>query len=181
MKPIEGFEPVAKADAVILILGSMPSVASLREQQYYAHPKNLFWEIMGRLFDAGRELPYAERLQRLAAQRIALWDAAAQCRRQGSLDSNIKPGSIVPNDFQALFGRCPRIRAIFFNGQKAAAMFQRLVTPGLPESCRSIRLQTLPSTSPAHAAMTAEEKIRRWQQLTVPLRGQGGQSQRHEK
>jgi len=169
MKPIEGFEPVAKADAVILILGSMPSVASLRERQYYAHPKNLFWVIMGELFDAGRELPYTERLQRLAAQRIALWDVAAQCRRPGSLDSNIRPDSIVPNDFRTLFGRCPRIRAVFFNGQKAAAMFQHLVVPHLPEPCRSIRLQTLPSTSPAHAAMTAEEKIRRWQQLIVPL------------
>jgi len=169
MKPIEGFEPVAKADAVILILGSMPSVASLRERQYYAHPKNLFWVIMGEVFDAGRELPYTERLQRLAAQRIALWDVAAQCRRPGSLDSNIRPDSIVPNDFRTLFGRCPRIRAVFFNGQKAAAMFQHLVVPHLPEPCRSIRLQTLPSTSPAHAAMTAEEKIRRWQQLIVPL------------
>jgi len=181
MNLIEGFEPVAKADAVILILGSMPSVASLRERQYYAHPKNLFWKIMGELFDAGRELPYTERLQRLAARRVALWDVAAQCRRHGSLDSNIRPGSIVPNDFRTLFGRCPRIRAVFFNGQKATAMFQRLVIPRLPEPCRSIRLQTLPSTSPAHAAITAEEKIRRWQQITVPLRGQGGQSQRHEK
>jgi len=169
MNPIEGFEPVAKADAVILILGSMPSVTSLRERQYYAHPKNLFWKIMGELFNAGRELPYTERLQRLIACRVALWDVAAQCLRPGSLDSNIRPDSIVPNDFRTLFGRCPRIRAVFFNGQKAAAMFQRLVVPHLPEPCRSIRLQTLPSTSPAHAAMMAEEKIRRWQQLIVPL------------
>jgi len=170
MKPVECFNAVAAADAVVLILGSMPGVVSLRQMQYYAHPENQFWNIMGELFAAGRELSYAQRLLRLQASKVALWDVAARCQRPGSLDSKIRSDSVVTNDFQTLFTQCSQIHSVCFNGRKAAELFRRLVLPKLSASGHSsIQYLTLPSTSPAYAAMTPKEKIHRWQRNLLPL------------
>jgi len=159
---VQSFAPLASPDAVVLILGSMPGVASLRQQQYYAHPKNLFWDFMGEMFDAGRECPYAERLRRLAAHGLALWDVAHRCVRPGSLDAAIDTASVEPNDFTMLFRCCPHIRHIFFNGRKAAELYRRLVLPALPEDVRQIERSTLPSTSPANAAIPVAVRRHRW-------------------
>lgn len=161
----KGFEYVAGKDAAVLILGSMPGAESLRMRQYYAHPRNLFWSLMGEMFGFEPSLPYPERLLQLQHQHIALWDVAQQCKRRGSLDSNIKGDSVIANDFQQLFEASPQIAAIFFNGKKAEQLYRRLVLPGLPEPHRSIALHTLPSTSPAHAAMSREEKLNQWLQI----------------
>lgn len=170
MDQVECFKPHVSGNSLILILGSMPGVASLQRQQYYAHPKNIFWEIMASFFGMGREIPYADRLQRLTDNGVGLWDVAARCQRSGSLDSSIRANTVIANDFQTLFDQYPQIRALFFNGKKAADMFHRLVLPDLPERHRlSIHLQTLPSTSPAHAAMASSEKIHHWQQILTPL------------
>jgi len=157
-----GFDFVARPDAQILILGSMPGVESLYQQQYYAHPRNSFWDLMGEMFAAGREVHYPSRLLRLQQQHIALWDVASQCERSGSLDSNIRSGSIIPNDFTAFFSNHPDIKAIFFNGQKAAQIYRRLVLPTLPPAVQSLPLHTLPSTSPAHASLSREMKLKQW-------------------
>jgi hypoxanthine-DNA glycosylase len=157
-----GFPPIADADARILILGSLPGQVSLRMQQYYAQPHNAFWKIMGRLFGAGPELPYDERARRLVERGIALWDVCAAAQRAGSLDASIVHASVVPNDFAAFIASHPHIGLICFNGGKAAALYRRLVLPGLPASLRSLDYQTLPSTSPAHAAMRFGEKLARW-------------------
>ena len=100
-----GFDCVARADARILILGSMPGQASLQQSQYYAHPRNSFWYIMGELFAAGPELDYAQRLQVLLEQRVALWDVVHRCQRKGSLDADIEQQSVEANDFLTLFDR----------------------------------------------------------------------------
>ena len=118
---------------------------------------------MGELFDAGRDLPYPERLKKLCDNGIALWDVAGQCIREGSLDSSIIHASVVANDFIALFERCPDIRNVFFNGAKADELYKKLVLRGLPEKYGYIQYQRLPSTSPAHAAMKKEEKLRQWE------------------
>lgn len=157
-----GFPPIADVHARVLILGSLPGQASLRQQQYYAHPQNAFWKIMGHLFGASPELSYAERAQRLARNRIALWDVCAAAQRPGSLDTAIVHASVVPNDLAAFIGSHPGIDLICFNGAKAADLYRRLVGPGLPSTLRAIRTETLPSTSPAHAAMSFEEKLARW-------------------
>jgi len=156
------FPPIADAHARLLILGSLPGQVSLQRQQYYAHPHNAFWKIMGRLFGAGPELPYTERAQRLMQNGIALWDVCAAAQRPGSLDAAIVQASVVPNDFAAFIESHPDIALIGFNGGKAADLYRRLVLPDLPATGHAIRTATLPSTSPAHAAMTFEDKLARW-------------------
>ena len=158
----KGFPPIADAHARILILGSLPGQVSLQRQQYYAQPHNAFWQIMGRLFGAGPELPYAERAQRLVENGIALWDVCAAAQRPGSLDAAIVHSSVVPNELAAFIEAHPGIGLICFNGGKAADLYRRMVLPGLPAAERAIRCETLPSTSPAHAAMPFEDKLARW-------------------
>lgn len=160
--PDSGFPPIADAHARVLILGSLPGQVSLQRQQYYAHPHNAFWKIMGQLFGAGPELPYTERAQHLMQNGIALWDVCAAAQRPGSLDAAIVHASVVPNDFSAFIQSHPDIALIGFNGGKAADLYRRLVLPGLPKNLCAIRAETLPSTSPAHAAMAFEDKLARW-------------------
>jgi hypoxanthine-DNA glycosylase len=142
----------------------MPGQESLRQTQYYAHPRNSFWYIMGQLFAAGPELPYKDRLNILLEQRIALWDVVHRCVRKGSLDADIKPQTIEANDFHSLFERCPELQHVFFNGQKAATLFRRMVLPDLART-PSLRYHNLPSTSPAHASMNHDQKLRLWRVL----------------
>jgi len=156
------FPPIADPHARVLILGSLPGQVSLQRQQYYALPQNAFWKIMERLFGAGPALPYEERVQRLVRNGIALWDVCAAAQRPGSLDASIVHSSVVPNDLASFIETHPGIGLICFNGGKAAELYRRLVLPGLPAAVRAIRYETLPSTSPAHAAMPFEEKLTRW-------------------
>ena len=114
-----GFPPVAAPGARVLILGSMPGQASLRAAEYYAHERNAFWRIMGDLLGAGLDLPYAQRLEKLTAAGVALWDVIAACERAGSLDADIVGHSVVPNDFAAFFAAHRSIARVFFNGAAA--------------------------------------------------------------
>jgi hypoxanthine-DNA glycosylase len=157
-----GFPPVADAGARVLVLGSLPGPVSLRERQYYAQPRNAFWRIMGVLFGAGPEQPYEARLEGLRSNHVALWDVCASAHRSGALDAAIRRASVVPNDFAAFFGEHSRLQLVVFNGQVAAELYRRKVVSGLPEKIRSLRYQTLPSTSPAYASMTFEQKLERW-------------------
>jgi len=155
-----GFPPVSGSDAALLILGSMPSRKSLDEQQYYAHPRNAFWPIMGGLFGFDARLPYEQRLQQLKNKRIALWDVAHHCVRPGSLDANMR--EVDANDFMAFFTAHPRIQHIFFNGRKAEELFRQLALPRLGDSVKAVELHPLPSTSPANAGMSREQKQAAW-------------------
>lgn len=173
MNRVRSFAPVLGDRPRVLILGSMPGVASLERRQYYAHPRNAYWRIMGDLFGAGPELPYPERLRRLAARGIALWDVLESCVRSGSLDSSIADASARPNDFGTLFSRNPSIDDVFFNGRKAAEVFRRRILPELEEhgagALNGIRFRTLPSTSPAHAARSYAEKLAEWSAVQEAL------------
>ena len=164
---LTGFDYCAETDARILILGSMPSRKSLADQQYYAHPRNAFWPIMGALFDFDAALPYQARLQRLKQRRIALWDVAHRCIRPGSLDADMR--DVEPNDFRAFFAAHPGIRHIFFNGRKAESLFTRLVRPQLAAAQQALPRRLLPSTSPAHAALSFDEKLAAWRVLKTTL------------
>jgi double-stranded uracil-DNA glycosylase len=158
----QAFPAVATRDARVLVLGTLPGPESLRQRQYYAHPRNAFWPIMCRLFGAQPELPYRERLQLLRAHGVALWDVCASAYRAGALDGAIRPDSIVVNDFAGFFRSHRQIGLICFNGGKAAELYRRHVLPGLTDPLRSMPRAMLPSTSPAYAAMTSAQKLVRW-------------------
>lgn len=158
MPTLLGLPPIASADVCVLILGSMPGTASLQAGQYYAHPQNRFWPYMGALVGASPALPYAHRVQRLRAARIALWDVIAQCRRTGSMDSEIRDEAV--NDFAGFLAQHPRIGSVLFNGAKAHDSFVRDVLTGLAPC--ELRLQRLPSTSPANASQRDAAKLAAW-------------------
>ena len=154
---VRGFPPIAAPGAEILILGSMPGLASLEAGEYYAHPRNAFWPIMGDLFGAGPDQPYAARVAALTARQVAVWDVLQLCVRPGSLDTDIRDE--VPNDFAAFFAAHPRIRRIGLNGGKAAASFRKYAAGHMPDGAESV---LLPSTSPAHAARSLDKKCAMW-------------------
>ena len=163
MPHIKSFPPIANATATILILGSMPGKESLRAGQYYAHPRNAFWTILGELTGASPSLPYEARARMLKSSGIALWDVLASCTRHSSLDADIDPDSIHPNDFTAFFETHPLITQVFFNGTMAEQCFRKHVLPQLTR--RPLRLQRMPSTSPANASLRYEQKLQAWQTI----------------
>ena len=158
-----GLTMIAGAGAWVLVLGTLPSVLSLRRAEYYANPQNVFWRIMGRIVGAGPELDYADRVQRLIEAGIALWDVCHAAHRLGSLDVAIRSETIVTNDFRRFFREHPRIGLVCLNGAKAAALYERRVLPMLSSEMQSIERIRLPSTSPAHTRMTFEGKLSSWQ------------------
>lgn len=163
-KPLSySFPPIETAAATKLILGSMPGVESINQQQYYAHPRNAFWPIMAALIDLDSTADYQQRCESIATNGIAVWDVLKACHRPGSLDQHIDTATLEANDFHAFFSRHPNIRAVFFNGAKAEQLFKREVLPELEPELQALSYLRLPSTSPAHAAMTLEQKIKNWE------------------
>jgi hypoxanthine-DNA glycosylase len=155
---LTGLAPVIDPRVRILILGSFPGAASLAAQQYYAHPRNQFWKLVGAL--VGEDLyalPYVDRLPRLLAHRIGLWDVLEACEREGSLDSAIRRPAA--NDFDRLRHLCPELETVGFNGQASGKFAPQFAGNGY-------RTVVLPSSSPAHMAMTFEQKLAIWRQLT---------------
>jgi hypoxanthine-DNA glycosylase len=157
----KGFAPLIGEQARVLVLGSMPGGESLRRQQYYAFERNCFWWMMGELFGAGWELPYAERVTRVTKQGLAVWDVLASCQRSGSLDSAIETASEEVNDFRQLLLQRP-IELVLFNGGKAEQAWKRHVQPLLADWQVAPVCQRLPSTSPAYAAMNRNAKLEVW-------------------
>jgi hypoxanthine-DNA glycosylase len=152
-----GLAPVIDPHIRILVLGSFPGAASLAAGQYYAHPRNQLWRILSALTgDELAALPYAERLPRLLSHGIGLWDVLEACARKGSLDAAIR--NPAANDFARLRALCPQLEAIGFNGQ-ASGKF----APGFAQA--GYRTVVLPSTSPAHASLTFEQKLAMWRGL----------------
>ena len=158
---LHGFPPIANMDAEVLVLGSMPSEASLIAGEYYAHPRNHFWPIAGKIcgFDPGAT--YGRRKAALRKAGIALWDVVGSCVRKGSLDSAIDDDSIRVNDFAAFLRAHAAIRRICFNGRKAESAWRRHVLQTLPTGCK-FEYRLLPSTSPANAGMGYLQKLRTW-------------------
>ena len=154
----EGFPPVAREDARILILGSLPGARSIREQQYYAHSQNAFWKIMGEVLGVGGD--YARRCRQLTEHHIALWDVLCSSVRPGSLDADIRTATASANDFAGFLRRHEHIELIVFNGKKAEQLFARFVDAAV--TGERIRCTGLPSTSPAYASMPFSVKLAAW-------------------
>jgi hypoxanthine-DNA glycosylase len=164
---IRGFPPIANASARVLILGSMPGEESLRAGQYYAHPRNTFWKLMSELLGVDSTSPYTVRVRQLQNAGVAVWDVLATCTRKGSLDSAIEPASIAANDFSAFFATCRNINHVFFNGATAERCFRVHVQPAMAQL--ELTQTRLPSTSPAHAAMSFAQKRNAWRAVTAAL------------
>jgi len=137
--------------------------------EYYGNPHNVFWRIMGRLFDAGPELPYETRVDRLTSSGVAVWDVLRSSVRPGSMDASIDLNHARPNDFATFLEMYSRIATICFNGKKAGQLFHRLVIAKCPSLADEYRYLSLPSTSPAHAALSFERKLTQWSRIQEAL------------
>lgn len=153
-KRILGFEPVWRSDARVLILGSMPSVQSLEQSFYYAHPRNIFWPMLAEILNEAPPESVPEKKEMLIRHRIALWDSVHSCEREGSLDSDIRAAQ--PNDFEFLYRRCPQIASVLFNGAAAQKLYPRSA-----EADARLVFYRLPSTSPAYT-LKYELKLAAW-------------------
>jgi len=167
MTTVNSFAPVEGHAARVLILGSMPGVASLTAGQYYAHAQNAFWKIMVEILEVDASASYKKRIETLKDSHIALWDVLESCMRPGSMDAAIDMNSAKTNDILALLRRQPEIRIICFNGGAAEKIFKKRIQPSLGDYCgQYIRL---PSTSPAHARMTFKSKVEAWRSAIEPI------------
>jgi TDG/mug DNA glycosylase family protein len=165
-----GFPAQLNADCRVLVLGSMPGVASLQAAQYYAHPRNRFWPLMGVLCGIDATLSYPDRVRALNARGVGVWDVIGQCERRGSLDASIVRGSEVPNALAARIDGLPALRAIACNGGTAFRAFQRFIVPALLDVARQVPVWSLPSTSPANAAWPLPRLVEAWQPLADAIR-----------
>ena len=167
-----GFPPAADANARVLILGSMPSEASLKAGAYYAHPRNRFWPVMGALLGFDPETLYEKRIEALKKNRIALWDTIGSCERTGSLDSAILRPEVNP--LGAFLAAHPRIRLVCLNGSMSEKMWRTFALPQIDASQRaSIRTLRMPSTSPANARWRLEDLVRVWGEAMLPMLSPG--------
>lgn len=165
--------PVAEAGARVLVLGSMPGTASLAEQRYYAHPRNLFWPLMQRHLGVDATASYGERLRELVACGVALWDVLAACQRRGSLDGAIDRASEQANDVPGLLAAQPGIEAVLLNGGRAASMFRRHLGNACANQRPGLVVAALPSTSPANQSIPLARREADWSviaEYATPLR-----------
>ena len=164
MNRLLGLPPVVRADTRLLILGSFPGVASLRAQQYYGHPQNHFWKILGALWQLPLlQMPYAERIAALQAHGLGLWDVYGACEREGSLDAAIRQGEL--NDLASLRQQCPMLQAVAHNGGESFKHARHTERLGVP-------VFKLPSSSAANASWSFERKRAAWAEVVL-LHGKG--------
>lgn len=175
---VQSFAPVGRDDARVLVLGSMPGVASLEASAYYAHPRNAFWPVMISVltdcaprYELLDDWPYRQREALLLSQGIALWDVLAECERPGSLDSAIQTSTVKVNDLVGFVAQHALIKCILFNGQTAARLYRKhAATPMdsmLDSQGRQLDLKTMPSTSPAMASLNLHAKYKVWNAALV--------------
>lgn len=147
----------------ILILGSMPGVKSLEEQQYYAHPQNRFWKVMGAICNEPNlhQLDYQQKLKILLQNNIALWDIIKSCKRDGSLDSDIQ--NETPNDIYGLLKKVPKLKIICLNGNKSYSTFKKY----FPDLLEKYSCHKMPSTSPANAKYSLDTLIKYWSSIVL--------------
>ncbi len=162
---IYGFPPIIDSRSRVLVLGSMPGVASLEQQEYYAKPQNAFWRIMAKLYDFDPQLPYPERVQFILRARVAVWDVLASCVRPGSLDSAIRTRTVITNDLVGLLSDYRAIGYVCFNGRKAEDIFRKQLARKVCAVRPEIRYICLPSTSPAMATLDFDAKLGHWRAL----------------
>jgi hypoxanthine-DNA glycosylase len=151
---LQGLPPVIARASRLVILGSFPGVASLQARQYYGHPRNHFWPLLGAIWGIGlSDTPYPKRLTELRQRGLGLWDVYASCERAGSLDADIQHAQL--NDLASLRRRAPGLRAVAHNGGESARAMRHIQALDLP-------VWRLPSSSPANASWSFERKLAAW-------------------
>ena len=163
MNNCKSFKPSIDNESKILILGSMPGIKSLEEQQYYAHPQNRFWKVMGNICNEPKlsELDYETKLKILLNSNVALWDTIKSCKREGSLDSDIQ--NEKPNDIRKLLKTYPNIETICLNGNKSYIAFKKY----FPDLLEKYNCHKMPSTSPANARYSLDILMREWTKIVA--------------
>ena len=158
MNNCKSFKPSLDNNSKVLILGSMPGVKSLKEQQYYAHPQNRFWKVLGQICNVNtlQELDYSQKLTILLQNNIALWDTIKSCKREGSLDSDIQ--NEIPNNIKKLLKKYPNIENICLNGNKSYSAFKKY----FPDLLQKYNCYRMPSTSPANAKYSLDRLVQEW-------------------
>lgn len=171
-KQAQSFNALTGSSLHTLILGTMPGQASLKADEYYAHPRNAFWPVLCAImrsetpsWHAPSSSSYVQRCEELTSHGYGLWDVLAYCERPGSLDSAIVKQSEIPNDIASLIHQSPNLHTIAFNGRTAEKLFKRHVSLSTVE--KPLRTVTLPSSSPAMASLTLEQKYKAWKKLLV--------------
>jgi|SRR5882672_9427229 len=168
--PLRGFPPVIDSRVRTLILGSFPSLKSLEKRQYYGHPQNQFWKLLGRAVGAPlHELQYRDRLEALLKRRIGLWDVIGRCERAGSLDSAIR--NATKNRFARVTRLATGLQRVCFNG-KTAGGFESLFAE------QGYATFVLPSSSPANT-MPFAIKLRTWRRALAAIHGRNKQNTGH--
>jgi hypoxanthine-DNA glycosylase len=160
-----GFPPLLGESPRLLILGSLPGQASLAAQQYYAMPRNAFWTVISAYTGVAATAPYTDRCAALIRIGIAVWDVCASAQRSGSLDAHIWRRSVRANPIGHFLAEQPSIRALLFNGQTAAQLYTRHIRPSLSGALAALPQYVLPSTSPAHAAVSVTAKSATWDKV----------------
>jgi hypoxanthine-DNA glycosylase len=157
MTRLVGLPPVIGPQTRLLVLGSFPGLASLREQRYYGHPRNQFWKILSALWSVELvSMGYHARLDEVRSRGLGIWDVYAACEREGSLDADIRHAEL--NDFARLQRECPSLQAIAHNGGESFRHARHTQALGLP-------VHQLPSTSPANASWSVERKLAAWRDV----------------
>ncbi len=165
-QPVQSFAPVIAPHCQVLVLGSVPGQASLNAGQYYAHPRNLFWPIIGEVCGVELSSNYRQRLQQLINTGVGLWDVLAACIRSGSLDSAIDRQSEIANPIAQLLNQHAEIAVVALNGGKAAQLFDRHIFASIDDRKRQqLQILRLPSTSPANASQSLQFKKQAWLSL----------------
>lgn len=152
------FEPIVDACTKVLILGSFPSVKSREQSFYYGHPQNRFWKLLASMTDYPVPVTVEEKIRMLKESRIGIWDVIESCDIKGSSDSSIR--NVVPARIPELLRDYPNIQAVFANGRLAEKLYMKYIYPKT-----QIRIQALPSTSPANAAYSLERLQEHWKQI----------------
>lgn len=160
------FNAVCDKNTQLLILGSLPGKRSIAEQQYYAHPRNTLWPILCSWIQIPVSLSYQERLSAALERGIGFWDVVAEAERPGSLDSNIASSTVHYNPIDQLILSLPKLTAIILNGGAAMTLFRRAGFDRVAAE-RGIDFFQLPSTSPAHASLSYDEKRVAWHSVLI--------------
>lgn len=159
----EGLKPIIGNNPRILILGSLPGDESLRKQEYYGNPRNMFWDVISGILGEPVPMQYARKVDYLKRHGIALWDVLHAADRAGSLDSNIRNGEF--NDIEKLISDNPSIAVIATNGGEAEKFFRKYLRKHPSLVCK--RICHCKSTSPMVlcSGWNLDKLINQWREI----------------